>query len=289
MNTLTLLKIFSSLLFRLLLVLLGFVLCNVLAVYMASVDNVWRGYQPWLGEPEELIRHVDTGGADIFQVRLSEGQLADLVKTLRLKGDANDPAQADFHLKSAQPIKLGESYTPDQIYDISLQYPMLSVPSDNYKDLYELYIHRVFPTEGESKMQEFFTVAKRYPEPERSSMESILGWGTLLLFFFLPALLARLFVRKREGLFPFKELLFTFIGACILYVPFVISANFSMVMLASSSSDGVVLWLFASVIACPFVCAPSSLILYLIIGLYRWWRRGRGHSAQPTVPDAGTL
>ncbi len=274
--------------FRLVLALFALVLANVIAVSRSSVESEWRDYQPWLGEPEELIKHVeyiDSGGSDVFHLRLSEQQ--DWVLTLRLEGSTKDPAQAGCYLIIDQNIKLEQSGTPERMYTISLRRLTDRENGDHLKDIYELSLFRVFPSEGSTK--EMITLLKRYPEQERSTVENIVNWGSLVLFFFLPALVGRLFVRRREGLFPSKELLFSFIGACIFFIPFLITSFLSTEAWTSSSSNRGLLLFYGSFVLGPVICGPTSLILYLIIGLYRRWRRSRELAALPTPPDAGAL
>ncbi len=320
MNTPTPSKLFSSLLVQLLLVLLACVLYNVILVHSYSADAAWDDHHPWFGDVEEVIRHDDTGGVDVYLLRPSQQQIAEWEQTFGLKRSF-DPSRDFYRARTAQDIQLEGNRHPKRRYKILLQQPNRGLDSEYPRGVYELKISEVNPHNPyEESSAETLTIAKRYLEP-RSIMEGIVVMGVFLLWLMVPALMARLFIwrlaqrypdadsltesivgttslmrfllfpallarfllRGEERLFSYKEFLLNYLAACVLYLLFKSTAVWSIDTFASSSVDKPYFMLIGVVIACPFFNGIACLILYLVILPYRWWRRKAQRASQPSV------
>ncbi len=265
-------KAVSSLPFRLLLVLLSCVLSVMALLYSWSADRAWDRYEPWFGEPEKVERHMDTGATDIYLVSLSEEQLADWEQTFQLKSTIK-PTSDNYRVTSASSVQLVGSSFPEQRYSISLQRPSESWLGEASDDMCDVIIQVIPPSEVSSLG--VISVDERFSSWVGDFRSSLLGLSSSLIFLFLPALLARLFMRRREGLFPPKELLFNYLGACLFYLLINTITVFALLNYTSSLDDRHQFVPLGILVVCPFVNAFSCLILYLIIGLYRWWRQRR--------------
>ncbi len=270
---------------RLLYALLALGAYCILGVFTSSSENAWSRYSAWFGQPEEVLAHKNIGGADIYHVRLSEDQLADWIKTFWLCGDT-EPSSPYYKATSSEHIQLKGEWQADNLYDVTLQKALSDISPNrsarhNEADVYELCIALVGPGP-----QDKATLGVHARDTEDAGSVSRLWRGAAMLIYllivsFLPAVVARLFVRPCEGCFPKKELFSNYLISLPVSLVFHVALASSILCFASTTPDTPLLSVISMSMVSVLYNAIACLIIFLVVGLYRRYVRKAPNSPSP--------
>ncbi len=252
----------------LLVILLGLVLYIIIGIQAYSASGFWERYKPWFGEPVEVEYCHEFNGNDCFYLRLSKDQRQQWADTFQLVKKAENANDFSPSISSKHPVTL-KGADKEMTFDIRLERNYESEDQDSYI----LTLERIYPEFLDSAELASFTpiVVENRSEIAsfhlRRDLIPILFIACILL---VPALMARLIVKKREGCFAFKELFLNYLTSLLIYGIFNFIFLISLYIFGSFAPDTPFFMMVGGIAAGPFICAFACLGLYLIIGTYRW-------------------
>ncbi len=251
-------------------ILLGLVLYIIIGIQAYSASGFWERYKPWFGEPVEVVYCHEFNGADCFYLRLSKDQHQQWVDTFQLVKKTENANDFSPSISSKHPVTLTGA-GQDVTFDIRLE---RNHESED-KDSYILTLDRIYPEFLDSAESASFTPITVEKKSEIASFHirrDLIPILFIACILFVPALMARVIVKKREGCFAFKELFLNYLITLLMYGGYNFFFLISLYLFGSFAPDTPFFMVMGGIFGGPFICAFACVSLYLLIGTYRWFK-----------------
>ncbi len=234
--------------------LLALVVYIVIGMQLNSARSHWLAYEPWFGQPVDVLHYTEVGDWERFDLRLSEEQHKQWVDRFELKAEESSLNHENPAMIAV--VQLLESSR------VSLQKRYYSSTGDEYT----LEIERLDPAERNGEVKEERTEPSAYVE----ALYSIVRYSN---FFLLPVLVSLFLVKPlKKGCFSGIELILRLFWTWVFVGGASFGLIFSMISFGSYSLDNPVLALIISLMHSFIVCSIFCVLLYLLTAVYRWIR-----------------